>query len=606
MRLLIREYLASLRERDELDAILPELLSELGYTVYSRPSRGTRQYGVDVAAIGPDNRLYLFSIKRGDLTRVEWNSDSAQALRPSLDEIRDVYIPSHVPEAYQGLKIVICLCFGGDVQEQVRAGVSGYMRQNTTDRISYEEWNGDKIAGFIESGLLGEGLLTRQMRSSFRKAVAMVDEPDTSFAHFTALVRELLVEAEGASRKARITAARQICICLWILFVWARDASNVESPYLSSELAMLSVWHLTRDILVDGRSAATDAGLVVNQLAELHFQVWDELVSKKILPHAGERYAVSAAVGSSSPLDVNLKMFDLLGRIALRGLWMIWSEPGNSELPVQPEAPARERRIAELAERICALMAANPVLLSPVSDDQAVDLALAFMFLAAQGGAHTVLVNWVREIVARAQYAFHRHRAYPCIHSDYRELADHPRDDSDTYREAATAASVLWPTLAVWAAALGDAEASDVIAKFCRDSLSHCNFQLWLPDESSENLIYVNRESHGGAFTNIPVAKGTRALLEYVLRECGGETPFFRLSAVELGHWPLVAMACRHHRLPVPPHLWLGFLPGVDLQRNEGMSGQRSKRSSQLDLTSMRPAQARRRAGPTHDPDVPA
>ncbi len=67
MRLLIREYLASLRERNEFDAILPDLLSEPGYIVYSRPSRGTRQHGVDVAAVGPDNRLYLFSIKRGRL-----------------------------------------------------------------------------------------------------------------------------------------------------------------------------------------------------------------------------------------------------------------------------------------------------------------------------------------------------------------------------------------------------------------------------------------------------------------------------------------------------------------------------------------------------------
>ena len=80
MKPIIREYLASLKERGELDAILPDLLSELGYTVFSRPSRGTRQFGVDVAAIGPhgDDRVYLFSIKRGDLTRAQWNDGSAK------------------------------------------------------------------------------------------------------------------------------------------------------------------------------------------------------------------------------------------------------------------------------------------------------------------------------------------------------------------------------------------------------------------------------------------------------------------------------------------------------------------------------------------------
>ena len=52
MKLIIRQYLAGLRERNELDAVLPGLLSQMGLTVYSRPGRGTRQDGVDVGAVG--------------------------------------------------------------------------------------------------------------------------------------------------------------------------------------------------------------------------------------------------------------------------------------------------------------------------------------------------------------------------------------------------------------------------------------------------------------------------------------------------------------------------------------------------------------------------
>ncbi len=120
MKLLIKDYLASLRERGELDAILPDLLSELGFTVYSRPSIGTRQYGVDMAAVGVDDdgvkKLFLFSIKAGDLKRADWDS-GPQSLRPSLNEIRDVYIKSRIPPKYSDLPVVICLCFGGDMDE---------------------------------------------------------------------------------------------------------------------------------------------------------------------------------------------------------------------------------------------------------------------------------------------------------------------------------------------------------------------------------------------------------------------------------------------------------------------------------------------------------
>lgn len=562
MKPLIREYLASLRERDELDAVLPDLLSEMGYTVLSRPSRGTRQFGVDVAAIGPgeDDRLYLFSIKRGDLTRSEWDGDSAQALRPSLNEIRDVYIPAHVPEEYRARRIVICLCFGGNVQDQVRPNVTNYQKINETERISYAEWNGDRIAGYIETGLLREGLLTKRMRSSFRKAVAMLDEPDVSFAHFSELVGALLDCTKDAPEKARVTAARQVCICLWVLFVWARDAGNVESAYLSSERALLGVWHMLRDdARPDGPSEAVS--FVINQIAELHFQISDEL-NGKILPHAGEKYAVSAAVQSSSPLDVNLKLFEMLGRIALRGLWLTWGERYSTSFPTPRQGRAWDPKIDQMAERICALIASNPALLMPVSEDQVVDLTLAFMFLAAQGGSVAALKSWVQEIAHRARYAFRTHKAYPCVFRDYRELVDHPREKTNDYRAAATAASVLLPTLAFWAAGLDDVETLKELAGFKREDLGHCSFQIWLPGDDSEDNIYIDADSHGAAFTDIPVTDDPGVIVDYVLRECGAGTPFFRLSAVKFGHWPLIAVACRHYRLPIPPHLWIGLLPG--------------------------------------------
>src|SRR6476646_8466935 len=103
MKLLIRDYVASLKERQELDAILPDLLSELGFNVISRPGRGTAQRGVDVAAIGKDSKVYLFTVKPGDLTRQEWDGTS-QKLRSSLNEIIDDYIPTRIPAAYRGLK----------------------------------------------------------------------------------------------------------------------------------------------------------------------------------------------------------------------------------------------------------------------------------------------------------------------------------------------------------------------------------------------------------------------------------------------------------------------------------------------------------------------
>ncbi|MDF3055689.1 MAG: hypothetical protein K0Q74_1596, partial [Gammaproteobacteria bacterium] len=73
MKLIIKEYLSGLAERKELDALLPDLLSQMGLEVFSRPSIGNRQYGVDIAGYGAleddIERVYLFSLKSGDLGR---------------------------------------------------------------------------------------------------------------------------------------------------------------------------------------------------------------------------------------------------------------------------------------------------------------------------------------------------------------------------------------------------------------------------------------------------------------------------------------------------------------------------------------------------------
>lgn len=204
MKLLLSDYVGSLKERGELDAILPDLLSELGFHVISRPAIGVAQRGVDIAAIGEDDgvrKLFLFSVKAGDLTRSEWDT-GVQALRPSLNEILDEYIPNRIPPQYKGLKVVICLVVGEVIQQAVQPLVTSYMKKHSGRKISFQEWNGDRIAGLLLQGPLREKLLPKPMQSSFQKAVAMVDQPEVSYEHFARLLFAL--RAQVVKDKDRI------------------------------------------------------------------------------------------------------------------------------------------------------------------------------------------------------------------------------------------------------------------------------------------------------------------------------------------------------------------------------------------------------------------
>ncbi len=416
MKLIIREYLGSLRERSELDAILPDLLSQLGLNVYSRPGRGTRQDGVDVGAVGSLNggpeKVYLFSIKAGDLTRKEWDGDAVQSLRPSLNEILDAYIPNRIPVEHRGKEIVICITIGGDVQEQVRPQLTGFISQNTSPNISFEEWNGDRLASLIQSSFLREDLLPAGARSQLRKALALLDEPDAAYRHFDALIT-LLSKSAMSKSADRVRAIRQISICLWMLFAWARESANMEAAYRSGELTLLHAWNILREF-AGTDTKATDASLTAfSSVFQAYQQICTEFLSK-VLPHVNKLHGLSSAVRSSCGLDVNLKMFDLLGRVAMAGLWSYW----GASLCTQEQQKEKEAAFADAAAHassIKALISNNPVLCMPVKDSQSTDISVALLLLALNKDDHESIRNWVGEMIDRVTFALTVNGQYPCI-----------------------------------------------------------------------------------------------------------------------------------------------------------------------------------------------
>lgn len=561
MKLILKQYLSSLRERGELDAILPDLLSQLGLNVYSRPGRGTRQDGVDVGAVGSldggPEKVYLFSIKPGDLARKDWDSSSVQSLRPSLNEILDAYIPNRLPAEHRGKDIVICIGIGGDIQEQVRPQLAGFIAKHTSHNITFEEWNGDKLASLIQSSFLREDLLPEHARSRFRKSVALLDEPEVSHRHFAALIKSLS-SVDTPKDAERLTAIRQMSICLWILFAWAREARNMESAYLSSELALLHGWKIFKPYAGQEGKVAQAVTTAFSSIFSAYQQICSEFLTNNILPHTNKRHAISSAVRSSCWLDVNLKLFDLLGRLGTDGVWAYW---GACMCPDE-EMETKQQMLQEAwkyADAVKELISNNPALLLPVKDDQAIDISIAVLLLALDANNHDDIKGWLSEILERTSFAYQAHGNYPCVLSSYSELLSHPKRDDNEYRKNVTSGSVLYPMIALWAALLDDAMMYSKVALLKQDHLQHCNFQFWYPDDHSEEHFYTDTDSHGAVLSHVCVDRSKEELLAQVFGECDQSLYFKELSAVKIHWWPLIVVACRHYRLPLPVQLMEGF-----------------------------------------------
>lgn len=173
MKLVIAEYLRTLKERNELDRLLPDLLVEMGYVPVARPQTGNRQYGVDLAARGKNpetnlDELLLLVIKQGDIGRTEWNGGN-QAVRQSINEILDAYLKSHIEPQDKDRKIRIIVTTNGELKQVIQASWCGFVEDNQTKAV-IEFWGIDRLAELIERHLLDEHVFRDEDRKQLRRA----------------------------------------------------------------------------------------------------------------------------------------------------------------------------------------------------------------------------------------------------------------------------------------------------------------------------------------------------------------------------------------------------------------------------------------------------
>ena len=195
-----------------------------------------------------------------------------------------------------------------------------------------------------------------------------------------------------------------------------------------------------------------------------------------------------------------------------------------------------------------------------MKDEQAIDISIALLALAAidRDGNRDFILNWLVEMLASARSAYKVHLRYPSVLDSYTQLLEHPRLRDEDYRKNATSGSILYPVIALWAALLKDDQLYREVGQV-QQLMPHCTYQFWYPDEHSEDHFYQHSDVHGATLANLDLNTSAEAFLEQVFGECEQTKHFAELSAVEYGRWPLIIVACRHYRLPLPLHFLIGL-----------------------------------------------
>ena len=200
MRLIIKDYLMLLKEKDELDFLICDLLLQMGYSSDSRPKAGNRQYGVDIRAHN-SHEMLLFVVKQGNISRHTWDS-GPNSVRQSLDEIRDVYyriIKSELKN--KGLRIIVVT--NGILEEAVSSNFCGYASNNNMwddVPVKIEFWGIDDLVDSVEKYLLNEAVFNEQMR----KALYYIGESDYDGRYYESIIDTYINSIDCKSKNRAI------------------------------------------------------------------------------------------------------------------------------------------------------------------------------------------------------------------------------------------------------------------------------------------------------------------------------------------------------------------------------------------------------------------
>lgn len=560
MKLIVKEFLNQLRESGELDRLLPDLLSRMKIIPISRAQVGVRQNGVDVAAVGRDEKdvktLFLFVLKVGDLGRRDWDG-GVNAVRATLNQIQDSYLRSSIRPEHKDLPVKVVVCSTGDLKQDVTQDYTGFVERNTTERVRFEFWSGDDLADLIDRYLLDEYAIDPLRRADLRRAIALIGSRDYDLRHAYKILQGLLFQnhdsgmSAAAQRKRFIRQMKTVALVLEIVFHWAGEEGNLLNAFKVGERCCLWGWESIR---ARGLFSYRPAMIAYVDVYQIHERICGAYFDK-LRPHFLVRDGVS--VYASENALVTEKVFEQIGVIAEIGLLQF-------QRAVDDDTGFFRENAKAVAQILAALIKNNPSSGSPRYDGNAIELSLAFMLFAASNMRDEAKA-WLDELAKRVCYVFAKSRWFPIDSDSFDDLVAMEVDDlTEEEKKKLRDLSTLVPTLMYWAVVFQHDDLYVELQQVQGKTFEGVCMQLWYPDELTESIVYREPAQYESGVTEAPIVFPPEVAdlisRETKKREAKAIIELETFSAIQQGMFALIMMACRHFRTPFPPQFWIPII----------------------------------------------
>lgn len=281
---IIREYLESLKEDKELDAIFPTLLEAMNFRIVTTPrnSKGCDQYGKDVVAIGrgDDGKIYRWYFElKGNAAKDITSSTfcMADGVRESLLAAKDVpYVDSAIP-SFNRLPHKVVFVHNGILHENVKVQYEQFIQANFAED-EFERWDIDKLVGLFATHLFDECMLSDDASyKMLKKILLMCDAPGWKEDDVRTLIKQICEQCHVNNRRQVISTIAGFKLILSMIYEACQEAKNLLPAKKSSDVIVLLTWGWILKNHLEGKKYVIET---FDGLVDLHLTIYQAYLDK--------------------------------------------------------------------------------------------------------------------------------------------------------------------------------------------------------------------------------------------------------------------------------------------------------------------------------------
>lgn len=560
MKVIIRDYIKPLKESKELDQLIVNLLFHMNIEPVSRPQPG-RQHGVDIMGVGIDpedrvKKVFLISVKSGNLTRNNWNSGK-NSIKPSLEEIFEVYIPTQIATEYKALPVKVVFALNGIIEQTAIQTWNGFKNKHSkTKKKKIVDWDIDKLTLLSEKYLFNESLLPQNALLLLRKSLAFIDINDYDLSHVSELFNLILSSYKSTKSKTteKYKRLNLLDVCVNLLFAWGEQQGNIKNALFAAEKATLFAWQFILD-----ENGTNDPKLIRQYIAisETLIRI-QHAFGEKTIDFCRVRDSLHN-VGRLNHVEYTLVCYEYMGILATIGLnYFYFAETlklGTKNNILESVIKRSTKMVEGFSNSLVELFVNNPGCNYPVYDSHCIEINLVCLFLFKTGKLHEIEV-WLQAIIATMEISYTQTKFFPLFYENYDSLVDAMVDGN---KEKPTS-SILLTIMAEWCAVINSERLYKRVLQFKNQLLPDVDLQLWYPDKDIEKTLFTQNSDRNWGKTkyNIKLYDDIKEYKKEMLVELGmpNLTPEPELEIFKNNVPFLGLLASRHYRTMVFPYYW--------------------------------------------------